>query len=71
MLEVFDHHRQPGVLEHLHAGAVGAFEHVDRQYLGRLAGADHALVEAHDVGQVSGHAVEIVGGQHDRPGLLG
>ena len=60
-----DDQRHAGVLEHVHRRAVGAFEDVGREHVVGRARAHHARVEADEVGQVGGDAVEVVGGQHD------
>ena len=60
-VEAVEHHGHAGVLEDLHAGAVGALQHVGGEDLTGRALADHLGVEADEVGQVGGHAVEVVG----------
>ena len=59
-------HGHAGVLQHLHARAVGALEDLLGEHLPGRSGPDHLAVEADEVRQVRGDAVEVVGGEEDR-----
>src|SRR5256885_2189957 len=54
-----------GVFEDVHRRAVGLLQHLGGEHFGRLAGGDHLPVQADELGQVGGYAVQVVGGEHD------
>ncbi len=58
------------VLEDLHAGAERLLEHRRRDDVARGAIGDDRVVHAHQVREVSGHAVEIVSREDDRDSVL-
>ena len=58
------------VLEHLQACAEGLLEHVGGDDLVRRSLRDDPAVDRDQVRQVRRHAVEVVGGQHDRDAVV-
>src|SRR5438445_800444 len=54
-----------GVLDDVHGGAVGPFEHLGGEHRRRRSDPGDPGVEADQMGEMGRHPVQIVGGEHD------
>ena len=53
------------MLEHVHASTECSFQHFWGHYFTRGSLSHNSVVDAHQVRKVSGHSVEIMGGEND------